>query len=176
MKMNFTSLNSHQSSSSYNDEDRIKRMNDRVSRLQEVSNNSIQESQNTLNIADSGYITEEDMMMYDPDMSGMSKYGSNNITGNNVPVNTQTPYSAQMQNGYSHQPYRANVDSQMYNMYNQQMQTNYGYYNQQPQSQYNQQPYYQQMQTNYGYYNQQPQSQYNQQPYYQQQIGRASCR
>ena len=26
--MNFTSLNSHQSSSSYNDEDRIKRMND----------------------------------------------------------------------------------------------------------------------------------------------------
>ena len=167
--MNFTSLNSHQSSSSYNDEDRIKRMNDRVSRLQEVSNNSIQESQNTLNIADSGYITEEDMMMYDPDMSGMNKYGSNNITGNNVPVNTQTPYSAQMQNGYSQQPYRANVDSQMYNMYNQQMQTNYGYYNQQPQSQYNQQPYYQQMQTNYGYYNQQPQSQYNQQPYYQQQ-------
>lgn len=148
--MEFKSIDSCQSQIA-SDDDRQRRMNERISRLRQVSNESIQESQETLNYADSGMITEEDMMNHDPEMSGMTQYSSNGtISGANVPTgNNQTAYYQQMQNSYNYQSQNANVDYSMYNMYNQTQQSY-----QQPQQQpiYYQQPQQQQNQYPYGSY------------------------
>lgn len=120
--MEIRSLENYSPSKPLDDESRKRKMEERISRLRQVSDSSIPESQEILNLADSGMITEEDMMKYDPDMSGMVQYNSNSVNvGSNVPPTTnQTPYSQQMQNGYNYAPQRANVDMQMYSMHQQQ--------------------------------------------------------
>lgn len=95
------------------------KMNDRLSRLKNVSDQFIN------NIND-GIITEEDMMKYDPEMSGMTQFGSSGIVhGSNVSENINPiPYSQLPQNGY---------DNYQRPIYYQPSQSNYaysGYYSQ----------------------------------------------
>lgn len=113
--MELKSLENYSSSRPLDDDARKRKMEERVSRLKQISDSSISESQEILNLADSGMITEDDMMKYDPDMSGMVQYNSNNVaTGSNVQITNQVPYSQQMQNGYNYAPQYANVDTYMY--------------------------------------------------------------
>lgn len=131
--MEFKSIDSYESRRTDNDE--------RRARLSQLSNQFVDNSKEILERIDNGLITEEEMMRYDPDMSGMTQYGSSGVVhGSNVTNTTQTiQYSQQPQNDYSYQAQRPNVDSTMYNLYQQQQpisyqpQTNYaynGYYSQ----------------------------------------------
>ena len=154
-----------------NPPNRDRRNEDRIARLMRVSEEAAVESQQILDRVDNGLITEEERMIYDPEMNGMIQYGSNGvIRGSQAPQPTPVNYNQQPQNGY-YDAQRISVDNQMYNMYHQQPQQ--PIYYQQPIPQYNYNGYYNQMtprapiyNNQQGYYNPYNQMQYN---HYQQQ-------
>ena len=150
-------------------EDRRRRNQERIANLMKVSEESVAETQQILDRVDNGLITEEERMIYDPELNGMIQYGSNGvIRGSQAPEPTPVNYNQQPQNGYN-DVQRISVDNQMYNMYHQQQQP---IYYQQPQPQYNYNGYYNQtvprapIYNNQRYYNPYNQAQYN--PYQQQ--------
>lgn len=153
-----------------NPPNRDRRNEDRIARLMQVSEEAAVESQQILDRVDNGLITEEERMIYDPEMNGMIQYGSKGvIKGSQAPQPTPVNYNQQPQNGY-YDAQRISVDNQMYNMYHQQPQQ--PIYYQQPIPQYNYNGYYNQMaprtpiyNNQQGYYNPYNQMQYNQQQY-----------
>lgn len=153
--------------------DRQRRNEDRIARLMQVSEEAVAESQQILDRVDNGLITEEERMIYDPEVNGMIQYGSNGvIRGSQAPESAPVNYNQQPQNGY-YDAQRISVDNQMYNMYHQQPQQ--PIYYQQPRPQYNYNGYYNQTiprapiyNNHQGYYNPYNQMQYN--PYQQQYI------
>lgn len=147
-------------------EDRQRRNEERIARLMQVSEEAVVESQQILDRIDNGLITEEERMIYDPEMNGMIQYGSNGvIKGSQVSESTPINYQQQPQNSY-YDAQRISVDNQMYNMYHQQPQQ--PIYYQQPQPQYNYNGYYNQTMprapiynNHQGYYSPYNQMQYN---------------
>ena len=59
--------------------DRQRRNEERIARLMQVSEEAVAESQQILDRIDNGLITEEERMIYDPEMNGMIQYGSNGV-------------------------------------------------------------------------------------------------
>ena len=57
--------------------DRQRRNEERIAKLMQVSEEAVAESQQILDRIDNGLITEEERMIYDPEMNGMIQYGSN---------------------------------------------------------------------------------------------------